>query len=351
LDAGRPGGSIDEFIRDISWGYRPAILLLTANRLHIFDALAGEPSTAPRLAERLGLDERALTILLDALAALGLLRKSGGRYRCGAAVKAHLVTGGKRFQGNILEHRFNILQRWIDLPRVVREGGPAKIMRSRRTPEEWRAFILAMVDVSGTAAGAFVGALDLSGRKKLLDLGGGPGTYSIALCERYTDLHATLFDLPETVPIAKEQIERHGLTGRIETRAGDYMADPLGEGYDLLLVSNIVHSLSFDEIVRLLSRARSAMIPGGLAIVRDFRLDESRTRPLESALFAVNMLVSTDGGNCYTPSEMKESLRRAGFARIRVKPISPVASLYIGSIPKQRGRTRRSGRRSERRRP
>jgi DNA-binding transcriptional ArsR family regulator len=327
------GASIDEFIRETSWGYRPAILLLTANRLRIFDSLAEEPSTAQRLSERLGLNERALEILLDALTAIGLLGKQEDRFLVEADVRDVLVNGGKRFQGNILDHRYNLLGRWIDLPRVVEQGGPAKIMKSKRTPGEWREFILGMVDVAGASIDAFLGALDLSDRIKLLDLGGGPGTYAIALCRRYPGLHAVVFDLPETVPIAKEQIEHYGLTGRIETAAGNYLTDPLGGGYDALLVSNILHSLSFDEIVAVLEKARSAMIPGGLAAVRDFHLDESRTRPLESVLFAVNMLVSTEGGNCYTSGEMKEALRLSGFDGIRAKSISPVASLYLGSNP------------------
>ena len=337
---GRPAGttisddSMDQLIRETSWGYRSAIILLTANRFRIFDQLAGEPSAVPQIAERLGLNDRALTIFLDALAAMGLLRKSGERFLVDPGVRDLLVTGGIRFQGNILDHRYNLLRRWIDLPRILEEGGPARIMRTKRTNEEWREFILGMVDVAGTSADAFLGALDLEGRRKLLDLGGGPGTYAIALCRRYPDLQAVLFDLPETVPIAKEQIERHRLTGRIETMTGDYMADPLGEGYDVILVSNILHSLSFGEIVGLLEKVRSAMTPGGIAVVRDFHLDESRTGPLESALFAVNMLVSTEGGNCYTPVEMEEALGKAGFVRVRTKSISPVSSLYLGSKPK-----------------
>ena len=337
---GRPAGtttsddSMGQLIRETSWGYRSAIILLTANRFRIFDQLAGEPSAVPQIAERLGLNDRALTIFLDALAAMGLLRKSGERFLVDPVVRDLLVTGGIRFQGNILDHRYNLLRRWIDLPRILEEGGPARIMRTKRTNEEWREFILGMVDVAGTSADAFLGALDLEGRRKLLDLGGGPGTYAIALCRRYPDLQAVLFDLPETVPIAKEQIERHRLTGRIETMTGDYMTDPLGEGYDVILVSNILHSLSFGEIVGLLEKVRSAMTPGGIAVVRDFHLDESRTGPLESALFAVNMLVSTEGGNCYTPVEMEEALGKAGFVRVRTKSISPVSSLYLGSKPK-----------------
>ena len=331
--AGGRIGAMDDFVRETSWGYRPAILLLTANKYRIFDPLSKGPLTARQLSERLGLNERALRIILDALTAIGLLAKEGNRYEAKDEIRDILVTGGERYQGNILDHRYNLLRRWFDLPRVMERGGPAKIMRSKRTPAEWREFILGMVDVAGASTDAFLGALDLSGRRRLLDLGGGPGTYSIALCGRYPDLHTVVFDLPETVPIAVEQIEKHGLSGRIDTIRGDYLADPLGGGYDTLLVSNIVHSLSFDETVHLLEKARSALIPGGLAVVRDFHLDESRTGPLESVLFAVNMLVSTEGGNCYTPDEMREALRRAGYTDIGTRSISPVASLYLGSNP------------------
>jgi DNA-binding transcriptional ArsR family regulator/SAM-dependent methyltransferase len=326
--------ALGDRIREMSWGYRPAILLLTANRLRIFDALDKEPAAADDLARRLGSDARTVTILLDALAAMGLLVKRRGLYRCRAGVEDYLVTGGSRYQGNILNHRFNVFERWIDLLRVVKEGGPAEVMRSRRTPDEWHDFILGMDDVARQSIDALLGALDLSGRKRLLDLGGGPGTYAIALCRSYPDLRAVIFDLPETVEIARDRIEEHHLERRIETSAGDYLRDPIGRDYDAVLISNIVHSLSLDEFALLAEKVRAAMAPGGLVVVRDFYLDESRTNPLESALFAVNMLVSTEGGNCYTPSEVKGVLRSAGFVRLRMRAISPVSYLYMGSRSK-----------------
>ena len=335
-DTGRPVGEsrpAAELIRDISWGYRPAIVLLSAIRLRIFDAVAAGPATGPELAKRLGLNGRALAIVLDALVSLGLLAKSEGRFRVDPEIADLLVKGGELYQGNILDHRYNLLGRWTDLPRVLEEGGPARVMRSGRTPEEWREFILGMVDVAGASIDAFLEAVDLSGRSRLLDLGGGPATYSIGLCGKYPGLHAVLFDLPETIAIAREEIERHGLADRIETMPGDYLADPIGGGYDALLVSNILHSLPPGEIVSLLGKARSAMIPGGLAVVRDFHLEEERTGPLESALFAVNMLVSTEGGNCYTDSEMIEALRRAGFVDTETRRITPISSIHTGYVP------------------
>jgi hypothetical protein len=326
--------ALEDRLSEMSWGYRPAILLLTANRLRIFDALRSGPAAAGDLAIRLGLDTRALTIFLDALAATGLLVKSRGQYRCRAGIGDYLFKGGKRYQGNILDHRFNVFIRWTDLPRVLKEGGPSKAKRSRRTRDEWREFILGMEDVARRSTGALLGALDLSGREMLLDLGGGPGTYSIALCRRYPKLRAVIFDLPETVEIAKTQIAENRLENRIETSSGDYLVDPIGNGYDAVLISNIVHSLSPAEFGLLAEKVYAATVPGGLVAVRDFYLDESRTRPLESALFAVNMLVSTEGGDCYTPSEVKSVLRSAGFVRLRMKAISPLSSLYTCSRPR-----------------
>jgi SAM-dependent methyltransferase/biotin operon repressor len=333
-------GPIDARLRELSWGYRPALLILTANRLRLFDALSDRPVSARGLARKLELDRRALVIILDALTALGLLIKQKDAYRCRTDVKELLVTDGARFKGNILDHRFNVLERWMDLPRVVKQGGPAKLMRSRRSPREWREFILGMEDVARESIDPFLEAMNLEGRRRLIDLGGGPGTYTIALCRRYRELEAILYDLPETVAIARKQILEAGLDGRIETAAGDYMNDDIGRGFDAALLSNIIHSLSGKEFLMLARKVFRALDEGGIIVVREFRLDENRTSPTGSALFAVNMLVSTDGGNCYTPSEIKKTLGRAGFERFRILPVNPQANIYIGTKTTRRKRSK-----------
>jgi predicted O-methyltransferase YrrM len=332
--------SVEERIRELSWGYRPAILILSANRLRLFDALSGRPMTPAGIAHRLGLDERALTIVLDALVSLGLVIKRGGTYRCGAAVKDLLVSGGSRFQGNILDHRFNVLERWMHLPFVLEEGGPAEFARPKRSPAQWRHFILGMEDIARESIAPFLRAFDLGGRRRLLDLGGGPGTYTIALCRRYRRLEAVLFDLPDTIPIARTQIREAGLEDRIKTVTGDYLADDIGRGFDAVLLSNIVHSLSLTEFLALARKVHLALDDGGIIAVREFRLDESRTSPPASALFAVNMLVSTDGGNCYTASEIEKTIRRAGFTGLSTIAVTPLANLYIGTKAGKHGRSR-----------
>ncbi|UCF04474.1 MAG: methyltransferase domain-containing protein [bacterium] len=323
-----------EIITTYSWAYRYSIVILTANRLRIFDALAAKPVTARSLAHRSGLDVRALTILLDALTAMGLVVKEKQRYRCPRDVSRYLAKDSPDYQGNILDHRFNLLQHWVHLPEVVTGGGPAPSRRRRRGRRQHRDFILAMANIARTAARALAEAIDIDRYNRLLDLGGGPGTYTIALCSANTHLTATLYDLPETEGIAREEIRRAGLGERITFTGGDYLHDPLGNGYDLVLASNIIHSLSLAQTESLMRNARRAMIPGGTIIIKEFYLDESRTGPLDSALFAVNMLVGTAGGNAYTPSEIKRALKKAGFSAIRMRRLDDRSALYTARNPK-----------------
>jgi DNA-binding transcriptional ArsR family regulator/ubiquinone/menaquinone biosynthesis C-methylase UbiE len=323
-----------EIITTYSWAYRYSIVILTANRLRIFDALAAKPLTARSLARRSGLDMRALTILLDALTAMGLIVKEKLRYRCTREVSRYLTKDSPDYQGNILDHRFNLMQHWIHLPEVVTDGGPAPSRGRRRGRRQHRDFILAMANVARPAARAVADTIDTGRHRRLLDLGGGPGTYAIALCSANPRLTATVFDLPETAGIAREEIERSGFGDRISFRKGNYLHDPLGSGYDLVLASNIIHSLSLAQTESLMRNARRAMVPGGSMIVKEFYLDESRTRPLDSALFAVNMLVGTAGGNAYTASEIKRALKRAGFSAIRMRRLDDQSALYIARNPR-----------------
>jgi predicted O-methyltransferase YrrM len=329
MRAERKSGPPEELLR-IYTAYRQATVLITANRLRIFDSLAEKPATAGQLARRNKLDERALEILLDALAALGLLSKRSSIYRCTAIARTHLVSGKPEFIGHLIDHHHNMLQNWALLPEVVEKGGPARTRRRKRTPREHSDFIHAMADIGRTSAWSLLDRLDLSRYRRMLDIGGGPGMYAIAACMSQPELNAVVYDLPETIPIARDVIARYGMENRIETMAGDFLKCSLGTGYDLVLVSNIVHSLGPKDIRTLLAKAYRSMTTGGLIIIKDFLLDDSRTRPVESALFAVNMLIATSTGNCYTATEIKGALRNAGFVAISSRRVPRYSCLYLG---------------------
>ena len=159
-----------------------------------------------------------------------------------------------------------------------------------------------------------IGAIDLRGVKKALDLGGGPGTYSRELSRK--GIAVTLFDLPNTVEIARE-IMAGPKAANIEFLSGDFHADDIGGGYDLVFVSQIFHSYSADDNRVLLAKARNALNPKGKIAVQEFLLGKDRARPIPGALFSVNMLVNTTSGRCYTQQEMKQWFAQTGFKGIK----------------------------------
>jgi cyclopropane fatty-acyl-phospholipid synthase-like methyltransferase len=144
-----------------------------------------------------------------------------------------------------------------------------------------------------------VGSIGLRGVKRALDLGGGPGTYSMELARR--GIAVTLFDLPNTVDIAEKLITEPG-TRNIDFIRGDFHSDDIGTGYDLVFISQIFHSLPVDDDLMLLKKARNAMNPKGKIAIHEFFLEKNKAFPPAGALFSVNMLVNTSSGRCYPPA-------------------------------------------------
>jgi predicted O-methyltransferase YrrM len=190
-----------------------------------------------------------------------------------------------------------------------------------------RGFAQAMADVGRQSAQTTAEALDLSGARRLLDLGGGPGIYALEFARRYPALQATVFDLEDTVRVARENIRRAGLQDRVSVVAGDAFADDLGGPYDLIFVSNLVHIYSAQENLRLVGRCAAALAPGGRLCIKDFILDADGTSPPGGALFAVNMLVSTEGGDCYPLDQVKGWLEAAGLVFESITDLTPQSRL------------------------
>lgn len=159
-------------------------------------------------------------------------------------------------------------------------------------------------------------AINLKGVKTALDLGGGPGTYAIEMAKK--GVSVTLFDSPETVKIARELINRSGVKG-IKFIEGNFLSDDLGKGYDLIFISQVLHAYSGDDNIRILEKCMKSLNSGGRISLHEFYIDKSRTYPVQSALFSINMLVNTEGGRCYSPSEIKKWLSDLEFVSIKEK--------------------------------
>lgn len=313
-------------------GFQVSKILLVANNLDIFTYLSQKPLSASDLASLIGADSRALEILCNSLVSLDLLRKAGGRFSNTPATEEMLVKGKENYKGDMLQHIHDGWEAWSDLMNVIIRGRPIiqeedEFLIHNRSRVE--AFIKGMFQTGWEMAQLLCEKLDLSAYKSMLDLGGGPGTYSIVFTKQFPVLRSTLFDLPLTIEIAHEYINRFNARDRINTRVGDFYRDDFGSGYDLILISQILHSQTVDQCKILLKKTHAALEPHGQLIVHDLLLSEDRTLPPNAAVFAVHMLAVTKGGRAYSAAEVAEWLLEAGFKQIEHKDATPRSSILL----------------------
>ncbi|MGD0138081.1 MAG: methyltransferase [Tepidisphaeraceae bacterium] len=308
-----------EEINELVRGYQAACVIMAAAELELFDRMGGRPFTAAQAAENLRTDLRGITVLLDALAALQLLGKQGERYELAANVADVLTARGSRSMLAMVQHQATCLRRWSHLAEVVKTGRPAPRQPGIRGADaDYASFIEAMDNIARPAAAKLIAQLPALKYQHLLDVGGASGTYTIAFLRANPAARATIFDLSEVLPQAKERLKNEELSDRVDLVAGDFYSDPLPGGADLVWLSAIVHQNSRRQNRELFARIFEALLSGGHVLVRDFLMEPSRTAPVGGALFAVNMLVATEKGGTYTFEELRDDLAAAGFADLRI---------------------------------
>jgi|UniRef100_A0A7C3YZI4 predicted O-methyltransferase YrrM len=332
----KPSGTDFQELMDLVRGFRPAKIIMVATDLEMFDHLE-EFRTVSEVAAAVKADSRAVGILLNALAALGVVVKEDERFRNGELSSRYLVRGKEEYRGAIVRHMHHTWWGWSELEDTVKRGH-ADMARSERwldrvsEPEaEWvREFIWGMHAIARDLAPRVAALVDLAGVKRLLDLGGGPATYAIAFAQANPRLRATVFDLPQPIAIAKENIRRHGLNDRIDTLPGNFLEDSIGSGYDFIWISQILHSHTEEQCRLIIDKAVKAVNPGGQVVIQDFFLNDDRITPLEAAMFSVHMLAVTPGGRAYTHREVAAMMAAEGLGAVEYKTTSPQTGILIG---------------------
>jgi len=314
-------------IDQLTVGYRDSLILLSACHTGVFDALDDSWRGVSELASDLELDERALDLVLHALAAMGILQQNGDQFATQPGARPFLLSDSPDTHASIMGHNLTMSRKWVQLEEVLQSGEPAP--GPARTERQERDFICGMENVSRQSSLEVVGKVNLGGARRLLDLGGGPGTAAITFAKARLDLHCVVYDLPGPVVIAEEQIAAAGLGDRIETRSGDFLVDELGENFDIVYISNIIHMLGLDDTAHLFHKAFQALSPGGRVMVKDFFLEDCRSRPAAGAQFSINMLVATTAGKSYTRSETMALLADAGFADCEVIDVAKHSQVLI----------------------
>ena len=297
--------------------YWESKVLLTAVKLDVFGALARGPVTDADMARRLGTDQRAIGLLLNALVAIGLLGKEGERYGNTSESQEYLVKESPKYAGHLLLLQDAEWDHWGKLESVVRTGrSPVKDHLFRTDPRLAENVLMVLHRVALQHAPALAKQVDLGAARTLLDLGGGAGTHAMAFCQASPNLTATVFDLPETLATTERLVKEAGLEGRIRLRPGDFNRDDLAGPYDAVLMSDILHYQGSEANAALVQKVYRALAPEGRLVIKDRFLDESGTSPAWTAVFAVHVLVNTEKGQCYTLAEAMQWLKDAGFTAI-----------------------------------
>ena len=323
-------GALPEELYDRIRGFQESRAILTALEIDLFTAV-GDGAGAREAAARMEVDARAAETLLNALTAMGLLLKQDGVFRNTPPSARYFCAGSPVNARPALLHTAHLWARWSGLTDCVRAGtAPA---HPPAGPDWTEAFIAAMHRNASERAPQVVRAVGAGSVRRMLDVGGGSGAYSIAFAQANRELRADILDLASVVPIAQRHIDAAGVAERVSVRIGDLRTDWLGQGYDLAFVSAICHMLGPEENRDLVKRCHAALAAGGLIVIQDFILEPDKTAPKWGALFALNMLVGTAAGSSYSEPEYADWLTAAGFQDVRRVRLPGPAGLMIASRP------------------
>ena len=304
-------------ILETSGGYWAACALHVAVELDLFTRLGDGREDAVNLARQVNANEDALIRLLEAVCAMGLLKRDGHWYTNTPASRTYLCADSEAYLGFIIRHHHYLMNSWSRLPDAIHSGKPIRLPVREKGYREREAFLMGMFNLASQLAPKLVPAVDLTGCRRLLDLGGGPGAYAIHFCKHNPELSATVMDLPTTRPFAEETICRMTMHERIDYFAGDFLVDELPAGFDAVWMSHIMHGESPDDCQRIIDKAAGCLEPGGIAVIHEFILDDDQDGPLFPSLFSLNMLLATEGGRAYRQAELAGMLERAGLEQVQ----------------------------------
>ncbi|MDC0357253.1 acetylserotonin O-methyltransferase [Oligoflexia bacterium] len=322
-----------EELLELAWSFQHSCILSAAAELDLFTALEGTPLTASALAATLNCDLRATTILLDALVALEVLDKDAETYQLPSKLSALLSESSAENVLPMIRHLACCERRWVELARVVKSGVAAQRVPSIRGEEKDKeSFIGAMHVINEKAAPSLIAELGALQFEHLLDIGGASGTWTLALLDAHPNMQATIFDLPDVIPMSKKRISETGLKERVSFVAGDFYEDELPTGTDLAWLSAIAHQNSREQNHGLYAKIYRALNHGGTLLIRDVVMDTTHTKPPRGAFFAINMLVATEGGGTFTFEEYRKDLEACGFSDIELVREDPFMNSIIRAV-------------------
>ncbi len=289
-------------------------IISTAVHFQLFQWLGAKAPTAESISSHFGGRPQDWRIFLNALSAMKLLQKRGNRYHNSRFAMRYL----RSRQGDFLLPDHDAWNDWGRLPDILTNGNRPKLAQPFLTDRAKAERLLRALDEDGRKLTPYlIHRLPLRRCKRLLDVGGGLGTLAVACCRRYPKLRATIVEHPNIAPLTVDAVQKARLRNRVEVIALDIVRHPWPVGFDVVLLSNILHGQGARDSRALIASAYHSLNPGGCLIVRDVLLGADRTASAWGALFSVALLVQTPGGRCHSLREVREWLRQAGFSAIQ----------------------------------
>ena len=317
-----------EPIFQVASGFMAAKHLFVANEVGLFSALSAGPSTLDELAGKTGITRGRLRVLADALVALGLIERDREDYRNGAVAEAFLSGTGPADLRPFLRFWDRLsYPTWLGFEEAVRTGQGQSSMKL--SPEQERIFLEGVEAIQAGPAAALPGVYDFTGHERVLDLGGGTGSWLLAILRSYPQLQGTLFDLPEAAAVARPRLTENGVGKRAQVAEGDFFQDPIPEAHDVVLIANVMHLFSPEHNLQLLKRTREHVPDRARLLLADFWTDPTHTEPPLAPLMAGEFLVITGEGDVYSEQEASEWLAQTGWRVLGCKPVAGPISVIV----------------------
>jgi len=308
-------------IFQLALAYRSSAAFFTASDLDIFTHIGDGALTAAELAQRTTAATEPLRLVLETCGDLGLLIRDGDRFRNTPTTKTFLIKGGRAYLGDSLKYARDLYPAWGALGTMVKSGKPTMPPETILGDDKakTRAFVMAMHERARGIGSVLPHNVSLAGRKRLIDIGGGPGTYSVELCRQTPGLTATVLDRPGVLEVTRELVDAAGFADRVTLLPGDYLTTPFGTGYDCALLSGMMHRETADDVNLLLNKTSEALAPGGQVMVSDVFFDDDRKNtPPFTTSFALNMMLTSEHGSAHAKTEMTRWMAANGFRDITI---------------------------------
>jgi ubiquinone/menaquinone biosynthesis C-methylase UbiE len=328
-----------ERLMELSFAYAPPLIINAGVSNKVFDSLEGGAKTVEQISKETGASQRGLRSIMNALIGLGLLKKDRqGRYSLTPESAAFLVSNKPGTLAGFFETMLpHLVSKWLPLTDIVHKGRPVRAVNQEAEGTEFFSQLVEnIIPMSYAGAQKLADHLKVAkanSEMRILDLAAGSGIWGIALAQKSPLVRVVAVDWAGMIPTTKRITEKFGARDRFDFVEGDLLEANFGSGYDIATLGHILHSEGEDRSRLLLKKTFRALKSGGTIAIAEWLVNDDRTKPLPSLMFAVQMLVNTEKGDTFSFNEIKNWLEEAGFKKVRKLKAPGPSPLILATKP------------------